>query len=58
MLGLALGGNVRVGMEDDPLGDGKGNWSNLSAVEFVTRVAQIQERELATTSDVRERLLR
>ena len=56
MLGISLGGNVRVGMEDDPVGDGTDSWSNASAVELAIRVCDVAERNLASFAEVRSRM--
>lgn len=56
MLGISLGGNVRVGMEDDPVGDGSQSWSNVKSVELAIRVCEIAQRELATHLEARTRM--
>jgi uncharacterized protein (DUF849 family) len=55
MTAVALGGNVRVGMEDDPVGDGSGTWTNAKAVEIARDAAELCGRRLALTSEVRTR---
>jgi len=55
MLGVALGGNVRVGLEDDPVGDGSGLWSNSKAVSLAIEAAKLANRSLASCHEVRER---
>jgi 3-keto-5-aminohexanoate cleavage enzyme len=57
MLGVALGGNVRIGMEDDPVGDGSGAWSNVKAVELAVSMAKLAGRPLASLEETRSRLL-
>jgi 3-keto-5-aminohexanoate cleavage enzyme len=57
MLGVALGGNVRIGMEDDPVGDESGNWSNVKAVELAVAMAELAGRPLASLEETRARLL-
>ena len=57
MLGIALGGNIRIGMEDDPAGDGSGSWSNEKAVELAVSMAGLAGRSLATIDEARRRLL-
>lgn len=56
MLGISLGGNVRVGMEDDPLGDSSQSWSNVKSVELAIRVCEIAQREFATHLEARTRM--
>ena len=58
MLGIALGGNIRIGMEDDPVGDASGSWSNEKAAELAVSMAALAGRHLATVEDTRKRLLR
>jgi uncharacterized protein (DUF849 family) len=55
MIGVALGGNVRVGMEDDPVGDGSGNWTNAKAVKLAKEAAKFCGRPLASFEEVRTR---
>ncbi len=50
-----MDGNVRVGMEDDPRGDGSGTWSNVDAVRMATQAADLAGRPIATTAETRER---
>ena len=57
MLGIALGGNIRVCMEDDPVGDGSERWSNEKAVELAVSMAALAGRPLASTEEARTRLL-
>ena len=57
MLGIALGGNLRIGMEDDSVGDGSGSWSNEKAVELAVSIASLAGRPLATVEEARQRLL-
>jgi len=54
-LGISLGGNVRVGMEDDPAGSEGKSWSNLKAVKFAVNLATLVGRTLETPDLVRER---
>jgi uncharacterized protein (DUF849 family) len=56
MLSIALGGNVRVGMEDDPRGSGKPGWSNLDAVLFAKTTANLLGRPLASVAEARLRI--
>jgi len=49
-----LGGNVRTGLEDDPRGLGP-EWSNVAAVEFAVRAAELAGRPVATPADARAR---
>lgn len=55
LMGVALGGNVRVGMEDDPIGDGVGMWSNAKAVKLAIETARLAGRGLASCKSVRQR---
>lgn len=57
MMGIALGGNIRIGMEDDPVGDGSGTWSNEKAVQLAASMAELAGRPLATVEEARQRLL-
>lgn len=57
MLGISLGANVRVGMEDDPAGDGSLSWSNVKAVELAIQVCEDAKREIATPMEARHRML-
>lgn len=57
MLGISLGANVRVGMEDDPTGDGSESWSNASAVKLAIEVCDLAKRQIATRTEARQRLL-
>lgn len=54
VLGAVMGGNVRVGMEDDPRGDFEG-WSNVDAVLRAVEAAKSVGREVASISDTRIR---
>jgi 3-keto-5-aminohexanoate cleavage enzyme len=54
-LGALLGGNVRVGMEDDPRGEHSG-WSNTDSVARAVRIAHDVGRGISTTQETRERL--
>jgi uncharacterized protein (DUF849 family) len=58
MLGIASGGNVRVGLEDNIWWDGERTElaTNQALVERITRMAEIAERPIATPRQVRERL--
>lgn len=56
LLGVALGGNIRIGMEDDPRGDGSGRWSNVLAVKNARAIADLAERPLATITETRARI--
>jgi uncharacterized protein (DUF849 family) len=55
ILGTVLGGNVRVGMEDDPRGERTG-WSNLDAVKRAVSVAEFVGRDIAAPLEARKRL--
>jgi uncharacterized protein (DUF849 family) len=55
MIAVALGGNVRVGMEDDPVGDCSGAWSNQKAVMLAAEAAKLAGRRLASCSEARIR---
>lgn len=55
LLGVALGGNVRVGLEDDPVGDGNGTWSNMDSVSIAVQAAKLVNRPLASCEEVRTR---
>lgn len=57
MLGISLGANVRVGMEDDPAGDGSLSWSNVKAVELAIQACEDAKREIATPMEARHRML-
>ena len=57
MLGISLGANVRVGMEDDPTGDGSDSWSNARAVKLAIEVCEVAKRQIATRTEARQRLL-
>lgn len=50
-----MDGNVRTGLEDDPRGDGSGEWSNVRAVELAVDAARLAGRSIATPAEVRER---
>ncbi len=50
-----MDGNVRVGMEDDPVGDGSGTWSNVDAVRLAVQAAELAGRAVATPTEARER---
>lgn len=52
---VAMGGNVRVGMEDDPRGD-REDWSNVDAVLRIRKFADALDRQIATPDEVRARL--
>ncbi len=57
MMGIALGGNIRIGMEDDPVGDGSADWSNERSVELAVSMAALAGRPVATIDEARRRLL-
>lgn len=57
MLGISLGGNVRIGMEDDPAGDGSESWSNTKATKLAIQVCEVAMREIATPAEARLRML-
>jgi 3-keto-5-aminohexanoate cleavage enzyme len=50
-----MDGNVRVGLEDDPRGDGSPDWSNASAVRLAVDAARLAGRPIATPSEARRR---
>lgn len=50
-----MDGNVRVGMEDDPRGDGSGHWSNVDAVRRAVQAAELAGRAVATPQEARRR---
>jgi 3-keto-5-aminohexanoate cleavage enzyme len=54
-LGALLGGNVRVGMEDDPRGDHAG-WSNIDSVKRAVHIAHEVGRQVSSSGETRERL--
>jgi 3-keto-5-aminohexanoate cleavage enzyme len=54
-LGALLGGNVRVGMEDDPRGEHPG-WSNPDSVKRAVKIAHDTGREVSSPRAARERL--
>lgn len=55
LMAIAMGGNVRVGMEDDPRG-ARENWRNEDAVQRALDFARLSGRRLATSDEVRSRL--
>lgn len=54
-LGAVLGGNVRVGMEDDPRGESIG-WTNEQSVERAAFAANALGRHIASPAETRSRL--
>jgi len=54
-LGALLGGNVRVGMEDDPRGEFEG-WDNVLSVKRAVDIAQQVGRAVETAGEARKRL--
>lgn len=50
-----MDGNVRVGMEDDPAGDGSGTWSNVDAVRLAVSAAELAGRTIASPIEARAR---
>lgn len=54
-LGAAMGGNVRVGMEDNPRGEHEG-WTNLDSVKLAVDLAHKNGRDIATAQEARKRL--
>ena len=50
-----MDGNVRTGLEDNPLGDGTGDWSNRRAVESAVEAARVAGRAIATPAEARTR---
>jgi 3-keto-5-aminohexanoate cleavage enzyme len=53
VLAAALGGNVRVGLEDDPIGNGSGTWSNMDAVRLAVDAARLAGRRVASFAEAR-----
>lgn len=51
-LGVAMGGHVRVGMEDDPRGERDG-WTNMDAVKRAVRLAEAIGRPIASPHEAR-----
>jgi 3-keto-5-aminohexanoate cleavage enzyme len=57
VMGILMGGHVRVGMEDNVYyGKGRKLASNAEAVERVVRIAKDMGREIATPKQAREML--
>jgi 3-keto-5-aminohexanoate cleavage enzyme len=54
-LGAVLGGNVRVGMEDDPRGESDG-WTNEDSVRRAVSAARAVDRQVASPAETRLRL--
>lgn len=52
-LGVAMGGHVRVGMEDDPRGEHEG-WTNMDSVRRAVVIADAVGRPVASPSQARE----
>lgn len=52
---LVMGGNVRVGMEDDPRGEWEG-WSNTDAVLRAVALANSLDRPIASPLDARKKM--
>ena len=50
-----MDGNVRTGLEDDPRGDGRKDWSNVHAVRLAVEAARLAGRPIATPREARER---
>ncbi len=50
-----MDGNVRTGLEDNPIGDGSGVWSNRHAVEAAVEAARVAGRTVATAAEARAR---
>jgi uncharacterized protein (DUF849 family) len=50
-----MNGNARVGLEDDPRGDGSEGWSNRAAVRLAVEAARLAGREVATPAEARAR---
>lgn len=55
-LGIGLGGNVRIGMEDDPVGWAGEEWSNVAAVKATVEASTALNRPIASPSEARIRL--
>lgn len=55
VLGAVAGGNVRVGMEDDPRGEFDG-WTNVDAVKRAVNAAEIVGRRISSPSEARKRI--
>lgn len=51
-----MDGNVRVGLEDAPRGDGSADWSNAHAVRLAVEAAKLAGRTIATSAETRSRL--
>lgn len=51
---VAMGGNVRTGLEDNPVGDEPG-WSNVAAVGLVVAAAELAHRRVGTPDEARIR---
>jgi uncharacterized protein (DUF849 family) len=54
-LAIAMGGGVRVGMEDDPRGS-HANWSNVDAVKRAVKISKAFGRTLSTPLGTRKTL--
>jgi 3-keto-5-aminohexanoate cleavage enzyme len=54
-LGAAMGGHVRVGMEDDPRGEREG-WTNMDSVRRAVFIADAVGRPVASPNQARELL--
>jgi 3-keto-5-aminohexanoate cleavage enzyme len=50
-----MDGNIRTGLEDNPLGDGSDGWSNASAVRAAVAAAELAGRTVATPAQARVR---
>jgi uncharacterized protein (DUF849 family) len=50
-----MDGNVRTGLEDNPRGDGSGNWGNVDAVALAAAAAKLAGRPLAPPAEARRR---
>ena len=54
-LGVAMGGNVRVGMEDNPRGNHE-DWTNVDSVKMAVEIAEKSGRNIASAKEARQRL--
>jgi uncharacterized protein (DUF849 family) len=50
-----MDGNVRTGIEDNPAGDGSGDWGNADAVAQARAAAELAGRPLASPAEARSR---
>jgi uncharacterized protein (DUF849 family) len=50
-----MGGNIRTGLEDNPRGDGRADWSNADAVRLAVAAADLAGRPVETPAGTRSR---